>query len=81
LVDEEPSYGPPIQQQAFSIAKAKEEVIKHKQKQKKKLDSALHSNAKKANFNPSSKGGRKLTKSYRSSKQNYTRKLQRTLYS
>jgi hypothetical protein len=81
LMDEEPSYGPPVNPKAFSIAKAKEEVIKHKQEQKEELDSALHSNAKKAKVNPSSKGGRKLTKSYRSSKQNYTRKLQRTLYS
>ncbi len=70
LMDEEPSYGPPANPQAFSIAKAKEEVIKHKQEQKEELESALNANAKKTNDNPTQQGGKRLTKSHRFSKQN-----------
>jgi hypothetical protein len=77
LMDEDSSYGPPANPRVFSIAKAKEEVIKHKQEQKEQLETALGSNGKKENIK---QGGKRLTKSYRSSKQNYTKKLRRTLY-
>jgi hypothetical protein len=81
LMDEEQVYGPPANPRVFSIAKAKEEVIKHKQEQKEELESALNSNAKKTNDNSTQQGGKRLTKSYRASKQNYTKKLRRTMYS
>lgn len=78
LMDEGPGYGPGKNTQVFSIKKAKEERVKHKQELEKEIESALSNNSKQTRIPvaiPISRGGAKRhTKSFRMKKLNNTKK-------
>jgi hypothetical protein len=78
LMDEGPAYGPIKNTQVFSIKKAKEERVKHKQDLEKEIASALSHNTNQTHIPvavPISRGGRKRhTKSFRMKKLNNTKK-------
>ena len=81
LMDEQKSFSPSKnKEKPFSIKKAKEERAKHAQEQKEELESVLsahkHKNAKEIK----AEGGKRRTRSSRSSKQKYTKKRAQYIY-
>jgi len=75
LMDEQKTFGPSKNKEApFSIKKAKEERAKHEQEKKEELESALSAHKNKNVSEIKAEGGKRRTRSSRSSKQKYTKK-------
>jgi hypothetical protein len=84
LMDEDPSYGPNSKPKVFSIKKAKEEKVKQEQEKKAEIASVLSTPAKDTNIQEPrpilAQGGKRHTKSFRSSKKKKTKKMRKYTY-